>query len=318
MIPAKAHFIWLGKKFPWLHALAIRSCCERGGFEKVVLHCSDDLSDSAHWNYVSVCKNFEFRKINPEKVLKAPDKYGEDLTELYSRLSWPASKVNMLRAAILAVEGGVYLDIDTVTVASMKDILESSGVFFGEERIVFPEKVVNSRRPDIKALAYIKTAFRDLCRRRRDGWRAFRKWEHHYHLAANNAVIGSEAGHPFVMEMLKRMVSMPEKRRTVRYALGTHLLQQAKADNKDSSVKVLSPRYFYPLGPEISQHWFRKNTTAKISDILFPETRIIHWYASVRTKKIVPLINPETVAEWKDSIPICELAAQFLPRENKQ
>ena len=52
---------------------------------------------------------------------------------------------------------------------------------------------------------------------------------------------------------------------------------------------------FYPLPPEISEHWFRLQHRATIGDVLSPATRVVHWYASVRTRALVLDITPDYV-----------------------
>ena len=55
------------------------------------------------------------------------------------------------------------------------------------------------------------------------------------------------------------------------------------------------PEVFYPLGPELSEHWFRLNTRASLDEVLTSATRVVHWYASVRTRDRAPRVSPEWV-----------------------
>jgi hypothetical protein len=64
------------------------------------------------------------------------------------------------------------------------------------------------------------------------------------------------------------------------------LLQESldqTAGDPDCSVARLSPTHFYPLGPVISQHYFRDYPDAAqvSSEIVSADTYVIHWYASV-------------------------------------
>jgi Glycosyltransferase sugar-binding region containing DXD motif len=311
MIPSVAHFIWLGREFPWVHALAIRSCAERGGFARVVLHCSDDLSASPWWPEVAALPGFDVRPIEVRRVFGAVDDHGPALLSLYHRLRQPAARANVLRAAILAVQGGVYLDIDTVTMGSFNRLRARGGVFFGEEHLVLPVATRHSLRPDVQLATAVRMGVRELCRRRPGGWRTFRKLQRFYPRAANNAVLASEPGHRFMRELLHRMVTLPPGRQQVRYALGTHLLQQAMAACEDPTVRVLPPPVFYPVAPEISEHWFRADGTARAADLLQPESLVVHWYASVRTKNIVPTLTPEHVRTLAPRQAFSELALPF-------
>jgi hypothetical protein len=311
MIPGVAHFIWLGRQFPWVHALAIRSCAERGGFERIVLHCSDDLSASPWWPEVATLPGFEVRPIEPARIFGAVADHGAALLPLYQRMKQPAGRANVLRAAILAVEGGVYLDMDTVTVRSLDQVRADGGVFCGEEHLVLTAGRKYSLRPDVQLVNAVRLGVRDLCRRRAGGWRTFRKLQRFYPRAVNNAVLGAEPGHPFLLDLLRRMVSLPPRRQLVRFALGTHLLQQAVAECTDPTVHVLPPPVFYPVPPEISMHWFRTDGTAQAADLVAPETLVVHWYASVHTEAIVPTITPERVRALAGRQAFSDLAAPF-------
>ncbi len=312
MIPRTAHFIWFGTAFPWVHALAMRSAAARGGFERIVLHHSDDLSGAQWWGEAAATPGFEARRIDEPALFRAAGPDGDALLEVYRELEKPEARANMLRAAILAAEGGVYLDMDTVTVASFDGLLADAGAFYGLERIVFPGAVRQSRRPDVWTGALTRAGFREACRRRRDGWRLFRRFEGRYPLAANNAVLGGEAGHPFLLDLLHRMVTLPRERRTIRFSLGTHLLQGAADACTDPTVRAMPPRTFFPVGPEVSEHWFRDDSTATAADLVLPETLVVHWYASVRTKAIVPHLTPDYVRGHRATQAFSQLAADFL------
>jgi hypothetical protein len=312
MIPRTAHFIWFGPAFPWVHVLAMRSAAARGGFTRLILHHDQDLTGTPWWHEATAIPGFTARPIDEPALFRASGGAGDALLTVYRELEKPEARANMLRAAILAAEGGVYLDMDTITVASFEPLLSGTGAFYGLERIVFPASVRQSRRPGVWTGALTRAGFREACRRRRDGWRLFRRLEGRYPLAANNAVLGGEPGHPFLLDLLDRMVTLPRSRRTVRFSLGTHLLQDAADACTDPTVRALPPETFFPVGPEVSEHWFREDSTARAKDLVLPDTLVVHWYASVRTKAIVPHLNPDYVRGHRASQAFSELAAEFL------
>jgi hypothetical protein len=312
VIEPVANFIWFGAKLPWVHLLAIRSAAQRGGFERVVLHHADDLSRNRWWPELCEVPGFEAQPLSPADLFAQVPQLGEALTALYDRLDQPAGRANMVRAALLYLQGGVYLDLDTVTVASLTELRRQAGAFCGAERIVFPAAVKRSRDPLVLARAGLQTAVRDLCRRVPGGWRLFKALERAYPAAVNNAVLAAAAGHPFVYDLLVRMAALPSERQTVRFALGTHLLQEAIADLADDSVRVHDPPVFYPLGPEISEHWFRLGQHARLSAVLEPRTRVVHWYASVRIGELVPQIDPAYVRRHARRQLFSALAAPFV------
>jgi hypothetical protein len=127
------------------------------------------------------------------------------------------------------------------------------------------------------------------------GWRAFRRLARHYPLAANNAVLGAAAEHPLLLDLLERMSALPEQQAQRRFALGTHLLQAAVRDYGGADLHLLPPAAFYPLGPVLSEHWFRYTRSPALSEVLSDETRVVHWYASLRSRRQQLRLSPGSV-----------------------
>lgn len=308
MIPPIAHFIWFGTRLPWVHALAIRSAALRGEFEQVVLHHADDLSHTPVWSELQSLPGFTARRIDAPALL---DPHG--LAAIYAELDAPAARANVLRAAILGSVGGVYLDLDTLTLASLAPLRHSCGAFVGEERVVWPAVVRRSRRPLVHAAGLARAGVRELCRVAPRGFERFRAIEHHYPRAANNAVLAATPGHAFVERLLEGMRAVPAARRRVRFALGTHLLQDTLAQRREPDLCVLPPPVFYPLGPEISHHWFRlRRTLPALDSVLARDTLVVHWYASVRTQHLVPRIDADYVRGHADRQLFSALALPLL------
>lgn len=308
MTPSTAHFIWFGASFPWLNVLAVRSAALRGGFERVVLHHDSDLTRTPHWDELTALPSFESRRVDVAALFEAA---GCDwLNETYAALKAPAARANVLRAALLAAEGGVYLDLDTVTLGSFDELRASGDFFCGEEPIAYPVETLTSRNPLRWGRALALDGARDLCRRLPAGWRRFRTLEPLYHRAVNNAVVGAPAGHPLLSRLLTAMAEVPEERRLVRYELGTSLLQREVAAWRGGGLRVLPPEVFYPLGPEVSEHWFRKTSEPAYDQIVGPTTLVVHWYASVRTGSVVPRYDATWVREHAGSELLAALVVQ--------
>jgi len=137
--------------------------------------------------------------------------------------------------------------------------------------------------------------------------------ERFYPAAANNAVFGCTAGHPFVSELTLAMLALDPASRRRRFALGTHLLQRVLGSADPTWVRVLPPAVFYPLGPEISEHWFRmRERLPDLEQVILPETLVVHWYASVRTEQIVPSIDRAYVERHRREQLFSALAARVL------
>lgn len=299
MIPGTAHFIWFGAEFEWVHALAVRSAARVGGFERVVLHHDRDLSHTAAWADLGRIPSFEARRLDGPALTRLFGRLGpsgDALARVFAQLDAPAARANVLRALILAVEGGVYLDLDTITVRSLEPLRAAHAAFCGEETLAWPISLGRNGGIAGHVGALVRDGVRDVYRRLPGGWRGFRRVAPLYPTAANNAVLGAEPGHPMLGRLLAGMLAVPESRRRVRCALGTHLLQATLADRREGDLAVLPPRVFYPLGPELSAHWFRiRRRLPALDQVLSPDTRVVHWYASVRTKHIVPHIDADYV-----------------------
>lgn len=116
MIPPVAHFVWLGRNFPRMFAVALQAAAARGGFSRVVLHHPDDLSPASLRDSKRALASAELRKLQPETLLGELGPMGSKLPAPWRRLAAPAARSNVLRVAMLVREGGVYLDTDAITV----------------------------------------------------------------------------------------------------------------------------------------------------------------------------------------------------------
>jgi hypothetical protein len=309
VIPNVAHFIWYGDALPWVHRVAVRSAARVGQFARVVLHHEPSLGSKELAELREVA-GFEARAIEPRPLFEQAGVDPNSLQQLYGRLAQPAARANLLRAAILAGQGGVYLDMDTICVASFAPLLAAQ-VFCGSERVVFPADLLRHGSLSAVARAYGLTLLRDVLRLLPDGYRAFKHVEGLYALAANNAVLGAQPNHPFMLALLDGMLRMPPERQLRRYALGTHLLQETIGQFRGAGLIVHPPEVFYPLGPEISQHWFRIRRHVELSSVLTPQARLVHWYASVRTRRLVPRIDPAYVKRYEHRQLLSALLAPY-------
>jgi hypothetical protein len=111
--------------------------------------------------------------------------------------------------------------------------------------------------------------------------------------------MGAEPGSPLFARYLRAMLTVTPLRLLQPYALGPDLLQDVVADDRPDDLVVHEPRVFYPLPPEISEHWFRAGDSVRLDAVLSAETRVVHWYASVRTKSRVALIDPAYIGEHR-------------------
>jgi hypothetical protein len=294
LIPPRAHFVWFGQRFPWVNVLAVRSAALRGGFEQVVLHHDADLSSTPHYRALVETPRVTLERLDVPALLQSCGVHEPTLRSVYRRLQSPAMRSDLVRLAILYSRGGVYLDIDTVTLATFEP-LRDVGAFCGQEHIVYPAVVRASRNPAVFLSARIRSQLRDLLRIAPGGYRVFRSIQRFYPMAENNAVLASVAGGRFIERLLGNMRDLDPEAQSTLFAIGPHLLQKTVAAYDGSDLVVHPPEVFYPLGPEISEHWFRTVRKPDLREVLSPSTRLVHWYGSVRTKHLVPDIDPAYV-----------------------
>lgn len=310
-IPRTAHFVWLGQSFPWLYGLGVRSAALHGGFDTVILHHTDDIGSTAGGLLAAATPGVRLERLNAAQTLSSVKDVGGRLLALYYRLTQPAARSNVLRAAILAERGGVYLDTDTICLRSLAPLL-NVGAFCGQEHIVLPTRVVRSKRPSTWVAAGVRLAAREICRQLPRGYQTFSKIEQFYPLAVNNAVVGAAPDHPFIRGLLDQMVRVPHDEQTRRFRLGTHLLEDAVAADQTGEVVVHPPSRFYPLAPEISHHYFRIAQEVDATAVLPAETLLIHWYASVKTKEIVHRVDAAYILENAGQQLLSQLALASL------
>jgi len=284
-IPDAIHFIWIGPRLPWFARLALESALARCPSASVSLWATHDLNADAQTRALRRHARFRVAQLAERTLFDgAPAALPLDLlARLFATLETPAARANVARLLVLACHGGVYLDTDTVTLRDLTP-LRAAPAFCGLEHVVWPLEKARGLHPYRVLGGPARGLLRKACAHLPRGERLFQRISRLYTTAANNAVLGFAPAHPFLNHMLTRVSELPEAERHRRYRLGTHLLQEALAQAGDAlGVRQLSPRYFYPLGPEISHQYFRpRSDAASAADaIVSPDTHVIHWYASV-------------------------------------
>lgn len=310
MIPPVAHFVWYGENLPWIYALAVKSAARRGDFVRVVLHHRDNLSNCAAWPELRRLGNFEARPLDESALLEKA--WGSELAEVGRKLESFAAKANVVRAAILYLEGGVYLDADTITVQSLTPLREASSAFLGYERRAYPERMSLKNNPLPLMNAWLKDAVRFGFRLLPQGYRLFARLAAWYPLAGNNAVLAAAPGHPFIARLLETMTKIPAAQRHLPRALGPHLLHKVLDDYRGNDFRIYRPEYFYPLPPVISVHWFRCGVGRSLGEVITPETLVVHWYSSLLPKALLWRIDADYVRQHAPRQLFSQLVLPFL------
>ena len=301
-IPPQVHFCWIGTSLPWAYVFAILSAAERSGLPDVILHHTDDLEENAQLSVLTDAAGVSLHRIDPIAYLTETGTelgVGDRLASVYAALDSRAMQADILRAAILFRCGGIYLDLDTITVSPLLPLLDAAQ-FVGCEYVVWPQFVRASRSPGWWIRSLVLDLLRRAMRRMTDGWEDFRRIERFYYRTVNNAVMGAEPKSGLFTRYLRAMLDVEPERLRQPYALGPDLLQDVIDRGRHDDLIVHDPRVFYPLPPEISEHWFRARDNVRLDAVLSAETRVVHWYASIRTKSRVALITPAYVREHRN------------------
>src|SRR5580692_8656890 len=314
-IPARVHFCWIGPQLSWAYAFALLSAAAQAGMDEVVLHHTDELEEGAVLSALRSTAGMRLERIEARDLLaRTGDRLGLSgvLADIYANLASPSQRSDVLRAAILYLHGGIYLDLDTVTVASLRPLLDAPQ-FIGTEYIVWPHWVRSSRSWAVWAKYLALDVLRSGLRLCPGGWRGFRHVEPWYFKGINGAVLGGPAGAPLFAADLTAMAALAPARRSQPYALGPDLLQTLVGQFSSAELVIHDPGVFYPLAPEISTHWFRTGA-ANLDLALLPQTLVVHWYASVRSKPYTAPIDPAYVRAHRYTQLYSALVTRVLPQ----
>jgi hypothetical protein len=300
-IPAVVHFCWIGSRLSWASVFALLSAAACSELAEVILHHTDVLQDGPEFRALAQARGVQLSRIDPVDVLTRAGQAlgtdaGEALVAMYRRLESPVVRSDILRAAILLTQGGVYLDMDTITTRSLRPLLDTS-CFLGWEYVVWPLAARQHRTPARWLRQISLDAVRKLLRLVPGGWRAFRAVRGLYFCNVNNAVMGAEAGAPLLVAYLRAMLQVPPECQGLPYALGPDLLQTVIETDPQAGLVIHPPEVFYPLPPEISEHWFRIGRPGPVEAVLGADTRVVHWYASIRSQPLVAHISPAYVQD---------------------
>lgn len=154
MIPNNIHFIFFGfTEFTMIHYLAVKTALSVHKPDKVIIHNTIEPEDNELWN--SLLPFVEIRNIVPPSTIN-----GVALTSYQY-------KADIARLEILIKEGGIYFDIDVLSVNPITTLLNNTCV-------LGIEAADDAYTTDINKAKSI-----------------------------TNAVIMSEPNHPFIMDWLK-------------------------------------------------------------------------------------------------------------------
>ncbi len=309
-IPNRLIFIWFGQNFPLANLIAIRSamrCCQPD--ETVLIH--EGLSrDTPGLSSLLAQPGFRLMDAGPSWFDNLPPG-GELACELYDELGSPATRANLLRLAALWKLGGIYLDTDTITIRDLAPLRRFRG-FCGVEVLGMPASLFQSRNPLRWGAAALRLALRATLSVTPRGDQIFRRIEATYPHAVNNAVVGSCPENPIIARAFSTILKLDAATRRRRFRLGTHLMQQLTNNRSSPDMEVLPAAFFYPLGPELSLHWFANGTADRLEQLLRPDTHVVHWYSSLESRLRDGPITTRYIEKNRDRTAFAKLAAPYL------
>ncbi|MGC6456476.1 MAG: glycosyltransferase [Coraliomargaritaceae bacterium] len=304
-IPNTAHFVWFGESLPLVYILGIKSALVNGGFDSVVLHLDQELSDNeAIREYLEPHSRFEIRLINEDYFTHA----GDAILEMYQGLTDRRARSNVLRLVILAKWGGVYLDTDVVVLKDFAKHREDA-FFYGNQWNRYPFFSEQLPRLILKICQYFHGVLRFLLLLLPYGFFFYNWYERRFlYPLPNNCVIGSTPDHSFLHELFQHMLDLDPEIRIKNRQLGVRLFQRGVAyvsdENKDR-IKGYSCSVFNPLSPVISRLWFKKGFGRYQHLFNREETTLIHWYSTslnIMNPKIIRSITAEGIDQDADTV----------------
>lgn len=301
-IPNQLFFIWLGDQLPWWAEQSILTAVLKSGCmdvtvyfdslkmsppEEIELRIKKQVSDLKQ-----DCSKLHWEKVGPAHFQELPFSDPEYAYTLYQKLTQPAAKSNLLRLSILYRKGGIYCDLDTLIVRPFIPLLKYRA-FCGLEPVALPQSLRAKNILWQGLIGGFLLGLREIFAQLPRGYKGFRTLESLYFSAVNNAVLAAAPQNPIFFQAFKMIEEMEDLQRYKRFQLGTHLLQRVTENRSSKDIQVLDMRWFYPLGPEISNHWFRNYPSIDWKSLIFPETIVIHWYQSVEERFLKSPLGPD-------------------------
>jgi hypothetical protein len=315
MIPLRLHFIWMGRKFPFVNRLAIESARQLHPGAEIILHYEDPPVDNPDWE--ALRSKAQFRPIDLPALLAALPEGLRPAADALGRISsgYPAGKSNVLRYLILYRDGGVYLDFDTLTLKSFAPLLASTA-FVGEEEVFAADDDRVAGRyawnfPIMAALFGASYGLAQLNARALGNLRALdaanralmKTWSER---KLNNAILGAVPGAAFFGRALELV---PDTDAGLRFALGPMLMNRVY-DERDPAAPVtrLSKDVFYAIPPSQTVRFFY-GAAPKLP----PEAVAVHWCSS-NHKALAPMLTREVLSDPRRADLYSALAREILAR----
>ena len=293
-IPPRFLFVWTGRRFPYFARLAVESALVAEPDAQVELHLFGERPTGApHLASLARHPRVHLVPVDLDTVFVGLGVDARRLRQAYDRAGGASARSNLIRYAVLARRGGVYLDTDVLVVRSFAD-LRHHAAFAGQEQVlsIDADRVAGrwSARMAIPGASWAAAwalrrldaslghpGLEPLARPLDRFWQVTQ---------LNNAVIGAAPGAGFVTRLLARAIEVDP---AVRCRLGPTLISEVVAASAHD-VTVLPPRAFYAVPPSYSFQFFTGGARP-----LDPAVRVLHVVASNHGRDLAAL-EPATLA----------------------
>ncbi len=311
-IPDRYHFVWTGRRFPYFARLAVESVLVAEPTATLVLHLFGEQPAAATLAALARPR-IEIATFDPTRDFAGLGVDADALGALFARIprSAASARSNLVRYAVLARHGGIYLDCDVVLLSSLRD-LRAHPAFVGEERVLAIDAAwqAGDRAAWMLPAAAAWLAGRSVARLAaaarserlaRLAARLEPRWQD---TAVNNAVIGATPGSRFVRRLLAGALTANP---AVRYALGPTLITQTVRRDA-SDVAVLPPQAFYAVPPSYSFRFFTGGAPPRS-----PGVRLLHVVSS-NHRGLLDALDEPTVRARARRGPYYQAAAHVAAR----
>lgn len=296
-IPNLYHFIWIGNSKPYFLILAIQSVLLRCKESRVFLWVDNMEDDSEGLQLLKKNNRFSVQGIDIKELTEQLSKELKPLfleifdiagskSNLVNTKPIERSQSNLLRYLILYIHGGVYLDADTLVIKDLAPLRSASTAFFGKENSVWP--IVKRHNPLHRFIwAPLLEVFRFFACKLPFGYRLNSIYRFLCSSSENNAVLGFAKQHNYLLKSFEFIAGMDKSEIIKPLRLGPFLFQRVSKIYRGADYKCYPEIYFYPYGPLISQHFFKKRKKTKtVADFMVSDrTYVLHWGASTKFLK---------------------------------
>lgn len=313
-VPRHAHFLWTGGGFSLAQRLAIESFLLTNPGWRATLHLIDEPAPTAELEVVRGDPRVWVRDCSAREVLhdvpQVPELAAGALWETYQRIPPAAASArsNLVRYAVLWIEGGVYLDLDVLVLRTLEPLLEPPAtlgtelVWRADAARVAGERAWWMVPPALAFATAIALHRAEGALRVHAPARLHRGLERWWSEAQpNNAVIAAVPQARFLGELLSRA---PHVDATVRFRLGPTLVTEVARAHPEL-VRLLPPEVLYCVPPSQSFRFFRAPAMP------IPEQALLFHYVSSNHRRELRALAEHGLAGWGPCV-LRDLSAQVL------